>query len=389
MTTRVVVLGAGYAGAGAIPRLESELGSGAELTWVSDTDYHLVLHESHRIIRDPGVEDKITVPVEDIKSPSTTFVHDAVENVDVDDRTVELTGGDDVEYDYLLVGIGSDTATYGIEGMDEYPLTLKSLDDAIEIHERVKEAARAATREDPATVVVGGAGLSGIQSAGEIAEFRDRHNAPIDIYLVEALPEIFPPGDSEIQGALRHRLEACGVEILTDDPITAAEEDSIEFDERAALDYDVFLWTGGVTGPSELGGVGVEKEHNRLNAASNLRTEDDRVFAIGDCALVEQSDDEVAPPTAQAAWQAADVAAENIARAIEGRPLKTWTYEDQGTLISVGETALAHEVQMSGFSSPVRTFNGTPAKVLKKGAAARWIAKITSWSNAMRSWDAL
>jgi NADH dehydrogenase len=389
MTTRVVVLGAGYAGAGAIPKLESELGSSVELTWIADTDYHLVLHESHRVIRDPAVRDKITVPVEDIKSPSTTFVHDEVENVDVDDRTIELADGDDVDYDYLLAGIGSDTATYGIEGMDEYPLTLKSLDDALEVHEQVKTAAQEATREDPATVVVGGAGLSGIQSSGEIAEFRDRHNAPIDIYLVEALPEIFPPGDSEIQGALRHRLEAANVEILTDDPITAAKADRIQFDERDPLDYDVFLWTGGVTGPSELGEVDVETEHNRLNAGSNLQTEDERVFAIGDCALVEQADDEVAPPTAQAAWQAADVAAENISRAIEGRPLKTWTYEDQGTLISVGETALAHEVQMSGISSPVRTFNGTPAKVLKKGAAARWIAKITSWSNAMKSWDAL
>jgi len=272
--------------------------------------------------------------------------------------------------------------------MDEHPLTLKSLDDALEIHEQVREAAREATRENPAQVVVGGAGLSGIQSTGELAEFRDRRNAPIDITLVEALPEIFPPGDSEIQGALRHRLEDRDIEILTDDPITAAEADSLQFDERDDLDYDVFLWTGGVTGPSELGEVDVEAEHNRLSTASNLQTEDERVFAVGDCSLVDQGDDDVAPPTAQAAWQAADVAAENIARAIDDRPLKTWTYDDQGTLISVGETALAHEVEVNGISAPVRTFNSTPAKMLKKGPP-RWIAKITSWPRAMKAWDAL
>ncbi|AHG03651.1 NADH dehydrogenase [Halobacterium sp. DL1] len=389
MTTRVVVLGAGYAGAGAVAKLESELDSGTELVWISDTDYHLVLHEAHRIIRDPGVKEKITIPVEEIKSRQTQFVHDAVTDVDTDDRVVELADCEDVDYDYLLVGIGSDTATYGIDGMDEHPLTLKSLDDALEIHEQVREAAREATRENPAQVVVGGAGLSGIQSTGELAEFRDRRNAPIDITLVEALPEIFPPGDSEIQGALRHRLEDRDIEILTDDPITAAEADSLQFDERDDLDYDVFLWTGGVTGPSELGEVDVEAEHNRLSTASNLQTEDERVFAVGDCSLVDQGDDDVAPPTAQAAWQAADVAAENIARAIDDRPLKTWTYDDQGTLISVGETALAHEVEVNGISAPVRTFNSTPAKMLKKGAAARWIAKITSWPRAMKAWDAL
>ncbi|MFC3476147.1 NAD(P)/FAD-dependent oxidoreductase [Halobacterium litoreum] len=389
MTTRVVVLGAGYAGAGAISKLESELGSDTELVWISDTDYHLVLHEAHRVIRDPGVKSKITIPVEDIKSRSTRFVHDAVADIDTDERVVELEDGDDESYDYLVVGIGSDTATYGIEGMDEHPLTLKGLDDALEIHEQVKEAAQDATREDPAQVVIGGAGLSGIQSAGEVAEFRDRHNAPIDVTLVEALPEIFPPGDSEIQGALRHRLEDAGVDILTDDPITAATEDQLEFDERDALDYDVFLWTGGVTGPAELGEVDLEAEHNRLQAESTLQTEDERVFAVGDCSMISQGDDQSAPPTAQAAWQAADVAAENVAREIEGRPLKSWTYDDQGTLVSIGETAIAHEVQMGGVSAPVRTFNSMPAKVLKKGAAARWIAKITSWSRAMKSWDAL
>ena len=119
MTTRVVVLGAGYAGAGAVSKLEDELGSDAELVWVSDTDYHLVLHEAHRVIRDPGVREKITIPVEEIKSRSTEFVHDSVVDVDTDDRVVELDESEDVDYDYLVVGIGSETATYGIEGMDE------------------------------------------------------------------------------------------------------------------------------------------------------------------------------------------------------------------------------------------------------------------------------
>jgi NADH dehydrogenase len=388
MTTRVVVLGAGYAGAGAVSKLETELGTDTDLVWISDTDYHLVLHEAHRVIRDPGVREKITIPVEDIKSRSTEFVHDAVTGIDTDERVVELEDGDDEPYDYLVVGIGSDTATYGIEGMDEHPLTLKSLDDALEIHEQVREAAQEATRDDPAQVVVGGAGLSGIQSAGEIAEFRDRHNAPIEVTLVEALPEIFPPGDSEIQGALRHRLEDADVNILTDDPITAATENTLEFDERDSIEYDVFLWTGGVTGPAELGDVDIEAEHNRLQAESTLQTEDERVFAIGDCSMIEQ-DEDAAPPTAQAAWQAADVAGENVARAIEGRPLQTWRYDDKGTLISVGETALAHEVEIGGFDAPVRTFNSLPAKILKKGAAARWIASVTSWQRAMKAWDAL
>jgi len=292
MTDNVVVLGAGYAGAGAIKSLEDELDGEADVTWISDTDYHLVLHESHRCIRDPSVQDKVTIPVHEIKEPSTAFVQDEVVGVDVDEQVVELEDSDAVEYDYLLVALGSQTAFFGIDGLEEYAHTLKSLDDALGIHDDVQQAAREASQNDPAQIVVGGAGLSGIQTAGEIAEFRDEHRAPID------------------------------------------------------------------------------------------QTENERVFAIGDCALIDQPGDQPAPPTAQAAWQAAEVAGENLARAVRNQPLKTWTHKDKGTVVSVGEKAVAHDVM----GSPIATFGGFPAQTLKKVIATRWINDITGVGRAARAW---
>jgi NADH dehydrogenase len=389
MTATVVVLGAGYAGAGAVQRLEEELNGSTEIVWVSDTDYHLVLHESHRVIRDPSVQHKITIPVQEIKSPSTKFVEGEVTGLDVDDREVELDDGRTVDYDYALVAMGSQTAYYGIPGLEEHSETLKSLDDALDIHEQVTAAARDATRSDPAQIVIGGAGLSGIQSAGEVAEFRDEQNAPIEVTLVEALEEIFPPGTPELQQALRERVEAAGVNILTDDPITEADEDTIEFDERDPIDYDVFVWTGGITGRDAMDGVDLENEHNRVTASSTFETGDDRVFAIGDSAVIDQGENP-APPTAQAAWQAAEVAGENLARAVNDKPLKTWTHKDKGTVVSIGEEAVAHDVEpVSGLTLPVETFGGYPAKTLKKMIAARWIADITSWNRARKAWDVL
>ncbi|WP_049924622.1 NAD(P)/FAD-dependent oxidoreductase [Halopiger djelfimassiliensis] len=389
MTENVVVLGAGYAGAGAINKLQSELGGNARLTWIADVDYHLVLHEAHRVIRDPDVRSDITFPVHEVADPSTQFIRDEVTGLDVDEQVVELAEEENVEYDYVLVALGTKTAFYGIPGLEEHSLTLKSLDDALEIHEAVKEASQNATRGEPAQVVIGGAGLSGIQTAGEIAEFRDNHRAPIEIHLVEALEEIFPGNDPEIQQALRDLLEEAGVHIHTDDPITEATEDHIEFDEGDPLEHDVLVWTGGITGRDALDDADVEKEHNRVNVSANFQTTDERVFAIGDSAIIDQGD-QPAPPTAQAAWQAAEVVGENIARAIENRPLKTWEYEDKGTVVSVGEKAVAHEVKPAfGVSLPVDTFGGFPAKNLKKMIAARWIADITSWNEARKSWSSL
>lgn len=384
MSDHVVVLGAGYAGSGAISTLQKELDPTTRLTWISETDYHLLLHESHRAIRDPTVRSDITIPVEDIAKSKTQFIRDRVVGLNVDDRVVELESGQDVEYDYVVVCLGSKTAYYGIPGLKAHALTLKSLNDALGINEALMTASQNATRSDPATIVVGGAGLSGIQSAGEIAGFRDDQRAPMEIVLVEALDEIFPGNDPAVQRALRTLLETAGITIRTDDPIVEIDDSVIRFDEGDPLEYDVMLWTGGITGRDALEETDLNNEHNRINADATFQTSDERVFAIGDSAIVDQGA-MPAPPTAQAAWQAAELVGTNVSRAIDGRPLETWEFDDKGTVISVGEEAVAHDVKFF----PVTTFGGIPAKTLKKLIAARWIADLTSWNRARKAWSSL
>ncbi|WP_251330478.1 NAD(P)/FAD-dependent oxidoreductase [Haloplanus pelagicus] len=390
MTSQVVVLGSGYAGAGAVTRFEEVADGSAELTWISEHDYHLVLHEAHRVIRDTSVASKISIPVDEIKSPETTFRQGHVTGIDVDEREIHLQDDEPVPYDYLLVALGSRTAFYGIEGLKEHSRTLKSLDDAREVHRDVADAAADATRSDPAQVVVGGAGLSGIQSAGEIAAYRDEHRAPIDVTLVEGLDEVFPGNDPELQGALRKRLEAAGIDIMCGEFVSKVDEETIyvgggEEADPTELDYDVFLWTGGITGQDEIADAEIDKDDrsNRVYADRDFQTSDERVFAIGDTALVEQGPEEFAPPTAQAAWQAAEVAGENLVRAAKGQSLRTWTHDDKGTLVSVGDEAVAHGVDLL----PVNTFGGIGAELLKKAVAARWIADVSSVGRAIDAWS--
>lgn len=384
MTEDVVVLGSGYAGTGTVLSLEERLDGEADLTWVSDVDHHLVLHEAHRVIRDPSIRDRICFPRSEISSPGTRVVQGYVEGVDVDERTVHLADGSTVEYDYLVVGFGSRTAFFGIGGLEEYSLTLKNLEDALEIHDTVRQAAKEASRDDPAQVVVGGAGLSGIQSAGEIAEFRDRHRAPIDIHLVEGLDNVFPNNDPVVQAKLHKLLEARDVNIMTGEFIGEVDADTVYIGEETELDYDVLLWTGGITGQDAASTCELEQDDrsHRINSGTTFQTSDERVFALGDAALVEQND-AVAPPTAQAAWQAAEVAGENVARTIRGQPLREWTHEDKGTLISVGDEAVAHDVV--GLRNVMETFGGPVAENLKKTVAARWINTVAGPVAAARA----
>ncbi|RNJ26114.1 NAD(P)/FAD-dependent oxidoreductase [Halosegnis longus] len=386
MTDDIVVLGSGYAGTGAVKRLEAELDGEADLTWISDVDHHLVLHESHRVIRDPSVRDKITFDCESLKAPSTRFINERVDALDTDERTIELADGSTVDYDYVLVAFGSQTAFFGIDGLREHSLTLKSLDDALEIHDAVKDAAAEATTDDPAHVVVGGAGLSGIQSAGEIAQFRDRHRAPIEISLVEGLDNVFPNNDPVVQAKLTKLLEAADIDILTGEFIGEVDDETVYVGDDTELDYDVLLWTGGITGQDAAQTVDVEQDErsHRINSEHDFTTSDERVFAIGDAALIDQPGEEnPAPPTAQAAWQAAEVAGLNLARTARGQPLETWQHEDKGTLISVGDDAVAHNVV--GVNEVVETFGGLPAELLKKTVAARWINDVAGLGAAARA----
>ncbi|MFT4921694.1 MAG: NADH dehydrogenase [Haloarculaceae archaeon] len=386
MAEHVVVLGSGYAGAGAIKSLEASLDGEATLTWVSDVDHHLVLHEAHRCICDPEVREKVAIPIPEIKSPGTAFRQGAVAEIDTDGRTVHLEDGTTIDYDYVLVGLGTQTEFYGIAGLEEHAHTLKNLDDVLGIHEDVTAKARDATAGDPVAVVVGGAGLSGIQTAGELAELRDERALPIEIHLVEGLDNVLPQSDPSLQAALRERLETRDIHIRTGEFIGEVDEDTVYVGEDDPLAYDVLVWTGGITGPEAVRNSTVEKDQrtHRIKAGQDFRTDHDRVFAIGDCALIDQPDGAPAPPTAQAAWQAAEVAGRNITRAIRGQPLEKWTHTDKGTVVSVGEAAVAHDVSVVPF---VDTFGGLPASFLKKAIAARWISDVTGIGRALDAWS--
>jgi len=385
MTETVMVLGSGYVGAGAIRSLQDALGHEADLTWVSEVDYHLVLHESHRCIQNPDVREHVTVPVDDIKAPNTTFLQARVTGIDCERRVVELED-DELAYDYLLVGLGSRTAFFEVDGLEEHAHTLNCLDDALGIHDALAQVADEATPEDPATVVVGGAGLTGIQVAGEVAEFRDEHDVPIEIRLIEGLEEIFPGHDESVQSALRSLLEERDVIITTGEFIGSVDEGTVHVGEDGSYDHDLLVWTGGIAGHKELADAAVEKhERNvRFETDPTFQTSDERVFALGDAALVEQGENDHAPPTAQAAWQAATVAGENVARAVRGQPLEEWRYSEKGTVVSVGDDAVAHDVYIVPF---VSTFSGVLARTLKKIIAVRWIRNLTDTPTAMAAWS--
>ncbi len=370
MEDRTVVLGAGYAGATCVRSLGGEVD---EIVWVSEDDFHFVTHEAHRLVRDPSLEEELVIPVDEIASRDCDFVEATVESVDFDDRVVETTAGD-LLYDHLVVAFGQRTADYGIPGVREYGLTLKSREDAGAIRyaaEGVPEGGR---------VVVGGGGLSGIQVAGELAEtFEERDGLSPSVVVVEALDRVMPGADDDVRAAIERKMRKKGIVAHTGDPVTEATDEEVLLESGESVPYDAFVWTGGLaphdvetSPPPEKGERGALAVDEKLRVAGH-----ENVFAAGDAAHVVDKKGNEAPPTAWAARQQGDVVATNVVRAVEGEPLRRYEMNDPGTLISVGDARVG---KVAG-----QVIEGPPARVLKRGAAVRHIAQTAGVKRGLSS----
>ncbi|WP_232701210.1 NAD(P)/FAD-dependent oxidoreductase [Halobacterium wangiae] len=369
---RVVVLGAGYAGVVLGNRLERRLPSGVELVVVDDTGDHLVQHELHRAIRRPEFADDITVPLRDIFDRARVEVA-TVERVDTDDRAVHLADGTSIDYDVAAVCLGAQTAYYGLPGVETHSVPLKRLADA----DRIRREFRDVVGAGGGTVVVGGAGLSGVQTAGELAAFAREQGVAdaVDVLLVEQYEDVAPTFPASFQRAVREELDREGVEVRTDVTVEQATESAVET-EDFVVPYDLFVWTGGIRGVDAVGG-------ERVDVRADLAT-DEQTLVVGDAARVVDSEGRAVPASAQAAVREARVAARNVQRLVadrrdasEGfRPrLERYTFESPGWLVSVGDGAVA-QVGPS-------VFRGRAAKALKTGVGAGYLASASGVRSAV------
>jgi NADH dehydrogenase len=331
---RVAVLGAGYAGLAAARRLERRLPDEVELVVINDSPDHLVQHELHRVVRHPPLAEEITVPLTEVLGRAD--VREArVESVDADGGVATLESDDTVEFDYGVLALGATTAFYDIPGLTEHATPLKRLDDA----RRIRESFLA---DDAPRVIVGGAGLSGVQVAGELAALAAEERPDAEVTLLEQLDSVAPGFDHRFSEAVRSALEEAGVTIRTGATVTGATAETVELESGEALPYDTLVWTGGIAGSEATGG-------ERPAVRADLRL-GERTFAVGDAARVVDASGEAVPASAQSAVREARVAATNVARLVEHeraggggfRPrLDTFDFDSLGWVVSVGDDAVA------------------------------------------------
>ncbi len=357
------VLGAGYAGVALARKLERSLPDDVAITVVDERETHVVQHLIHRLVRYPSLQEELTVPVEELLGRAT---HRRARVTDVDPDAGEVTLEDgSLSYDVGAVCLGARTADYGIPGVEAYGTPLKRPRHAERIRAEFLEICESGGR-----AVVVGAGLSGIQVAGELADLARQQGTSdeVEIRLLEGLGTVAPSFPANFQRAVAEELTERGVQVETGRTVEAVDDGTVSLASGEELAHDQLVWTAGITGSAATGG-------QRPQVRADLRL-GERTFAVGDAARVVDANGEPAPASAQTAVRQADVAATNVERLLahhrdgdDFRPrLERYRYDELGWLVSVGDGTVA-QVGPS-------VLRGRAAKALKTTVGAGYLASV-------------
>lgn len=358
---RILVLGGGYAGVGTLRRLQKEFEDSVDVS-IS------IVSEDNFFLSTPLLPEMAAGHVEPrhIATPIRTFCkrarfyHARVELIDLKKRTVlvrrQMDGKTiEMRYDYLVLALGGKTNYYGNSSVEDNALTIKTLEDALALRNRVISMLESADQEDDidlqsrmATFVVVGGGFSGVETAGVIHEFvtesarlyyRNIEPLAAQVLLISAgksiLPEIGALG-AYAERAMRRR----GVKIITDTKLDSVGPDSATLSDGTVIPAMTTVWAGGVRASSVV--ASLEAEHGsggRVVVNEHLQLVDHpEVYALGDCAhLIDSRTTKPYLPTAQNAVRQARVAALNIASAIRARTKRAvFDYESAGSMATIG-----------------------------------------------------
>lgn len=300
----------------------------------------------------------------------------------MENKQIVLSDGVTLTYDALVVGLGSTTAYFGIPGLEQYSMVLKSAADANKIHQhiedRIREYAKSKNEAD-ANILIGGGGLTGVELVGEIADvlptLTKKYGVDpkeIKLMLVEAGPKILPVlPDALIERAVAS-LEKRGVQFLTGLPVTNVEGNAIDLKDGQKIIANTFVWTGGVQGNPLIGESGLEVNRGRATVNEFLQSTSHKdVFVAGDSAVVFAEDGRPYPPTAQIAWQMGELIGYNLYAFLKNKSFESFSPINSGTLASLGRKDGVAIVGAS--STPLK---GLPATLMKEASNIRYLSHI-------------
>ncbi|SIM78178.1 NAD(P)/FAD-dependent oxidoreductase [Micromonospora cremea] len=359
-THRVLILGAGYAGMAAAIQLaaRTKRRTDVQVTLVNAQERFTERLRLHMVATGQHLHER-DIPAL-LADAGARFVRGWVTAVDAHAKTVRIDDSRVLHYDTLVYGLGSVADTTLVPGVEDHAYTLDSAQDAASLADRLARLA-------DGTVVVVGSGLTGVESAAEIAERYPRLNV--------VLAGRQEPGASmnpRARDYLRAALDRLGVQVHSGTAVTKVLPDSVELAGETSIAADVVLWTGGtrVSPLAAAAGLTVDQRGRVVTDATLRSVSHPDVYAIGDAAAIRQGYGNM-HGTCQSGMPTGVHAAVSIARALDGRQPRPFRFGYYHTPVSLGR----HDAVVQ-FTHP----DDSPRRVCLTGRAAVWYKETVSAS---------
>jgi NADH dehydrogenase len=371
---RVLILGGGFGGIYAALEFERILHKSCnlEVTIVTRDNYFLFTPMLHEVAASDLELSAIVSPLRKLLRRVKTFTG-SIQKIELDKKCVVVSHGFDshihaLPYDHLILALGSSTNFYGLPGIEGNALTIKTLEDAIELRNRLIRHLEEANSECAAdqrqpllTFVVAGAGFAGVETVGGINDFvreaiRFYPNLKAEFVrtvLISSDEFILPELGHKLGAYAQRKLAARGVEIITHARVTSVCEGLVELSDGKKIAATTLIWAAGNAPNPLIADLAIPKSGGRVEVNEYLEVQGcPGVWALGDCALVPDGKAGFHPPTAQHALREGRCAAHNVAAEIMGGRKKPLRFMTLGRLAVIGNrTGVANVfgLNFSGF----------------------------------------
>lgn len=351
---RIVILGAGFGGLTAARGLAKF----AEVTLVDRHNFQTFLPLLYQVSTAGLAADHVAYPVRGaIRNSGIKFRMGSPISINHRDNSVKLDSSEVLEYDHLIIAMGSATNDFGIKGVAEFSLGMKSVNEALTIRaavmRRFEDLCRFEDGSRFAISVVGG-GPTGVEMAGAMAELRrgplasDFKNAAdnIDIYLIEAGPRLLPTFSPSLSERTAKDLVKLGVKVICNASVKEINDAKIFFSDGDSIESGITIWAAGVMGEPTIKKLSLPIEANRVAVEPTLQVQNyPHIWAIGDISGVKNKSGKFLPMVAPVAMQQGRFVAKQIAALIAGRTLKNFSYVDKGSMATIGRHKAVVEVK--------------------------------------------
>lgn len=359
---RVLILGAGFGGVRCALDLEKSAPKDLEIVIVDKNDYHTfqpALYETasafyvgnnpkSQKFNFPKIKKSAAVPLAEIfKGKNIKFVQAEVKKVDVNAKKVEFAYGDPMNFDYLVLALGSETNYFGVPHLAERSYPLKTVEDALNIKTAIDELFYNTKSDEPIRIAIGGGGVAGselaTELAGDIRKLSKKHKHlrdKVSITVIEASPNVLGRAAPWIVEIAQKRLEDLGVKVLVSKKIVDIAEHDVVFDGGEKVPFDILIWTAGIKANSiltQIAGLEMDKTCKVVVDLSLQAHPHSNVFAIGDNTWCFDPNSQMAAPAmVQTAIDQGGVAARNIINLINGKPLEKYKFKGVKFMIPLG-----------------------------------------------------